>query len=201
MSDDYDTTTKEDQELIESHIFDDDVNQELEVLKLMGIARPNKRLVALKLQAQQNELLFAELTSEGSLVLLGTQPEPNTRAISELLHFALAHPLIASIIYDFLEDPETNFDATLRELKRFGIIKSITRAYRTKSSGGSVAQLIIRLLTNSGPQSRDQIIEAVTPSHISKRPAAAIRTTLRRLIASQVIQQIGEDTYGLKKKR
>lgn len=192
---------QEDYELLEAQVLDEDIDQEVELLRLLGVAHPNKRLVALKLQAQQNELLFSDLSQEGSVSLIGTEPEPSPRAITELLHLARAQPLLASAIYAFLEDPEEKFEETLKVLKHFGFIKSLTQVRKQqKQSGGSVAQMILRLLEAEGVQSKDQIMEAVAPHHMAKRPAAAIRTSLRRLLETNKIRKIGGDSYALNSK-
>lgn len=177
-----------DQLLLPSYISADDINQEIELLRLRGIDTPNRKFVRLRLKAASPELHFGIPSANiESSYIPGAEPEPNPTAIQRLLEAAALYPEMADDIYHFLADPsDAYFYRCLRVARRLGILndrrpRSTSDEVHTHTKPSSVSAMILDLLASRGAASRETIIEEVAPSHVSRRPAAAVRTALRRL--------------------
>jgi hypothetical protein len=189
-----------DGEFLPSYLDDQDVKQELELLKLLGIPRPNRRLVILKMISSAPELHFGEGIEFSNQEISDPWaiPSPNPDAIETLLAISEEIPALADDIFTFLSDPtDDNFSLCLRTARKIGLVRDDRgKGVALQNRPVSLGDMIVAMLERSGPASRLDIIETLAPAHIAKRPAAAIRTSLRRLVGQgHVLYQ--HDLYTL----
>jgi len=181
------------EELMPTFVSVADRDQEIELLKLLGVQFPNKRLVKLRMLSRYPDLHFGDvdrLESAAGLQDPFGLPEPNPEAVRRLTELADEYDELAEPIYDFLYDPsDENFKICLRAAKRLGLIK--TSRLPDPPVKRTLIVMVVEYLRKHGPTPRETLITEVGFYHSSRRPAAAVRTTLRRLLSLEMIQLNG----------
>ena len=185
----------EDAALILPPIDSDDLQQEMAILRFQG-KRPKRDLVYRRLQSQSGDVwLFNEDTFSNEATLespwIGTEiREPSP---AELLSnwSRDQHPRIQRLIVEFLNDPDDeHLSRTLRVLRRMGIVPRTPRSLMTQKiaeSSGSLITLLYQRIKES-PQTIDSLYALTRSVHKAKRPEAACRQALRRLMRQNLIQ-------------
>ncbi len=166
----------------------EDIDQEMELLKLTGVARPSRFIVTQRLVSRKSTLPLADMpdTATSPWACHHTTP-PET--VEELIDWTLTKASdVQDLIWDFLEDPELEFDRTFKTLETLGYITSIKHP---KPAGTSISQIILNAL----PATKEELIElvqAISPE--TDRPAATVRQNLRRLTKSNKIRVLADTT-------
>jgi len=176
-------------------IEDADVNQEAELLRLMG-KRPNKAIIRAKLSYKhRRELLFSDDAKDAQPAFL--TPIISADVFEAITDWALAqNTLIAERIFDFLEDPsEDLLKDLLKQLRQAGLVQEVAKAPKT-STNNSLTQLVLRSLS-TGAQPIEELYELARVSINSQRPEAALRQLLRRLVRSGQIIDLGNKIFSL----
>lgn len=182
--------------LLIPEVDDSDVEQEIAVLKLTHPKKKyRKDLVRKRLENKVRRVsLFFDISAniEVSPVFFeDNNPEPPVEVISQLLTWCYTQPpSIQNIIYEFLEEPDSD--------KIEDILKAITTVTherysveKTSGQSGSLAQLILRSISadKNSPTPIEGLFEIARTSHISTRPEAAVRQTIRTYLSRKIIFQ------------
>jgi len=191
-------------------VEEDDIDQEVALAKLMGVARPSRRIIRTRLLNRYRELLggfFVGSEEEGGIenhinpiIPVGVDPERELQTVERLVDWALTKsPKVQVLIFQFLEmdyqEQEINLLGVLKTLERLGV--EIWRPERkpqvTRGQGrtqGRVVGLVLRAL----PATQEELLALVTTEHDARRPAATLRQILRRLQREGRIRREG-DTF------
>jgi len=176
----------------------EDLEQEYELLRLSGVARPSRRFLRLRLESTyRTELLIDDLTPddegpEPSETHHGHQPwtSSQTHAVSpERLAFLLSwttqqDPIVQERVYRYLAG-DIPLSKVLVVLQNRGLLHEaeIAEEKRTAPHQHSAKQFLLRCL----PATKDQMIHALTPVHSTERPAATVRQFIRRALQNKEI--------------
>jgi len=180
-----------DQSLLPAYIDKDDLDQEVALLRLRGVERPNRKLILLHLISQSPDLHFSQDVTYTNPDAINpfAAPEVSESSIQELMSLARAFPELSDSIYTFLDEPsDDNFNFCLKQAKRLGIVEEKSRAPVNRPS--SMTDMVLALLVSKGCLDRETIIATLAPAHMSKRPAATVRTALRRLVSTGAVVKI-----------
>lgn len=183
------------------HISKDDIDQEIELLKLeTGIERVSRSIIIKKLRKQERAVLssfdmeidFTPLWQESSFTVAQLQ------AIEQILDWAShQNDLIQAEVFRFLDEPShDNLREIINLLVDNGIINrtSRRRAVKVKQQhrrSFSLTQLIIKALKTRSYMI-DDLYELARQNSSAERPEAAVRQTLRRLVRKGYVIQTGD---------
>lgn len=179
----------------------DDIKQEVELLKLQGHERVNRRFVRQRLLAKQREFLFWDelMDLEGIVNLRVLMSGGSREAVlspdqySHIMTWAAEKgDEILDRVGDFLEEPS---EEALVELLSFltatGVIQPVTKHILPERSAPdplpghhatSLTSLFLRAFKQQDQEiSVDYFYQVARQEHQSKRPEAATRQILRRL--------------------
>ncbi len=186
--------------LVSPPILKDDVDQEMELLRLEGKV-PNRSII-LKKMLRYDALLydFSNPAIDSCDVLWpgNSESQANLEAIEILVDWALTQSdQISKLIFDFLSDDIT-IDDVMKELKDHRIVRS------TKTSEYQPRTTLTEVILNHLDEHEMSIYSLYDLGrnflHNSRRPEAAVRQILRRLIQREVVKKEyigGTDVYSL----
>lgn len=183
--------------LVVPPVADEDLAQEAALLRLCG---KTPSLSILRRRAQRYEaLLFAdELPAHATEMDWGSDPIPSMQTLEQLTGWALHQSAqVAEMVFNFLEQPtDHTLTEVLKELRDQGVVQPADPSPQP-TGNGSLTEAILNLLRHR-PHSQDELYSFARDSIISKRPEAAVRQILRRLIrAGQVTKETPNDVYRL----
>jgi hypothetical protein len=175
-----------------------DIEQEAELLRLEG-KTPNKSIIKKRLQGDNPDLTY-DFTEE----LNGSKPNwrtynPDPDAIKQLAKWALRQSdEIRDEIFEFIDNPtDKRVDEIIKKLIDLSILSeaALEEHRSTLRHKGSIADMLLRELSATGPRTEEELysLEATIQS---KRPRAAIRQTLRRLVKTEKVK-LENDTYRI----
>ena len=101
-------------------------------------------------------------------------------------------------ILDFIENPTNDrVDEILKRLVDLSVLsEEAIEAHRsTLRPKGSIADMVLRELSATGPRTKQELYQ-IEANLTSKRPRAAIRQTLRRLVKQGQVEK-HNDTYRI----
>lgn len=188
---------QEDDLIIPVEVDPQDINQEIELLKLEGIKNPSRSLIERRMKNHQ-PLLFG-ITTESFI----NEPLPwQTRSItsledtSALTEWALSKSdRIQDLILNFLEEPkEDEVDQIISQLEKEGI--EIHRSISIKEI--PLWKQLLDQIQDRGFCTISELYE-YGRSYItfSKRPEAAVRQAIRRLLKAGLIIKEEQDVYSI----
>lgn len=165
-------------------IHQEDIDQEVELLKLQGVTTVRREFVRRRLTPREAlyglslpERLESPIQTEDLL--------PDPEVLERIITWASGQgEEIFELIIDFLDDPEVELDRVLKTLQTSGLIERPKRPQKIKSLRGFLmTQLAHR------PHSLSELYELTRQHHPAARPEAATRQTLRRLLRQGLITQ------------
>jgi hypothetical protein len=178
-------------DLIRPEVDPQDINQEMELQRLEKLARgqePHIRrdLITAKLSYSR------ELLHDGNLYVDAEQlgddgSTPPFEVVDQLVAWSIEQSAaIQEQMFRFFEQPEVEFENTLKLLHKKKLLSKPTRVITQERE--SLAALIERTLENAAREGKRivkaDLYEMARASHISRRPEAAVRQSLRRYISS-----------------
>jgi hypothetical protein len=169
-------------------VLREDLDQEIELLKLEGVKNPKRSLIYKRML--HKEQIFDEIP-EGVIVqtLIDPTPESDPEVIERLVEFALDQEIeLQTVILDFLDNPsEQSLQETLQKMSLLGFeLFELPEIPKPKT----LTQIISETLSK-GALTLDELYGLARSLHPSKRPEAAVRTVLRKLLAQGVIYYDG----------
>jgi hypothetical protein len=187
----YDNETDNEYRLDLGPISQEDIDQEAELLKLLGVPNPSKALIYRRMS--RTEAIYDEIPL-GAVPLFSDDPLPDPWVTESLVEFAQSNSeQVANIIFDFLSDPsEDKLPEVFAKLSDQGVQLHYLRAPKAKS----LAQALHELLVQGDQQLQDlyNFAQAFQPSN---RPQAAVRQILRRFESEGKISRQGESIHLL----
>ena len=178
----------EDTTPIKPYVDQEDVEQEYQLLMLeyqnnplRGTETPSRDIIRKRLQGRMSESLVGEIPIHATAMDPGGGDELERRveAASRIIEWSFSQPEEAqNIVIAFLEEPtEHMLTITINRLVSKGYIDPVTY---TPEPSGSLAELLKRQIEQAGTMSFEELYELARIQHVSKRPNAAVRQTLRR---------------------
>lgn len=166
-------------------VSSEDINQEVALLQLKGVAHPNRALIFRRLA--RAEATFDEIPV-GSSLLWSTDPIPEPEVTQQLIDWAFQQSeAVAEMIFDFLDEPTDERVAELVDsLTALGVPLASPASQRQKHKELSLTDLVLQALQR-GPQPLDALYQLAHSLQPSKRPEAAIRQIIRRLTRKQLV--------------
>lgn len=197
-----------------------DIEQEAQILKWLkkGKVTPNRKLIQRRLASRDGSyLLYASETDlPVNSRLMWDHPdsisESHMQDVRDRLRFwSESQPkAIQVLIREFLDqespDQEESFPHVIRILRRRGLLAKPSISTRhlsehqpinqSKSHSGrlTLIQLIYQAIQQS-PQTIEELYRLTSTIHSARRPEAACRQALRRLMRQNLIQKTLENTY------
>lgn len=179
-------------------IDQDDVEQEYQLMMLEyknnplhGAETPSRNVIRKRLQSRMG-LSFSEIPINASP--MGDDDELDRRidATAQLIEWSFTQPTeVQNIIIDFLREPtEYKLTITLNRLTKYGVIEPST--FEVPRRPETLADLLKRQLQTSKQLTMDELYEIGRMNHVSKRPHAAVRQTIRRFESSGQIMRVGD---------
>lgn len=160
-----------------------DIDQEVELLKLEGVENPKRSLIYKRMM--HSELSFDEIPDFISVQpILDTTPEVDFQVTERLIEWALdQEDEIQTLIFNFLDEPtERSLKKTMKKLSQRGV-----ELHEVTSHRGVSLTDIIRHEIISAPCTIDYLYQVARNLHPSRRPEAAVRTILRKLISLEEV--------------
>lgn len=193
--------------LILPYVDEDDVNQEVELLKLMGIEKPNKSIIRARL-AKARELLYSEKLPRSARVLeygLDDTSNLSLSQIEQLTEWALEQEdeTACEMVLGFLDNPSEAALATiLKYLVNHNLISRSNKKLASKKTteqpkSVSLGSLILKTLSCEHQTPIEQLYELGRSVLHSNRPEAAVRQALRRLLSSRQIKEVSPKIYSV----
>jgi len=170
----------------------EDVAQEIELAKLMGVARPSARLIRLSLEAEANtSMSFSGDPGSMATPVTGSRPIASPEVLERLMEWVETQPVdIAAEVLRFLGgnvDDELALDHLMKYLGRRGVITDNSPKPRHQPS---LAGLLFEYCRT--PRTRQELYDyARAIGHTAKRPEASVRQFLRRYTRTGAIVQDG----------
>lgn len=199
------TDRDEDLELLTPQVEGADLKQEMAILTWLG-RKPRKDLVYRRLHAAGGTyLLFGDeeaLGTEGAVQPMpwSIEPEPRVPTPAEILTDWAAdkHPSVQRLIESFVEDPrEDDLPQIIRTLRRRNLLAAKPSPGKSGGSPLAVGSLIQTLYTaiQQDPKTIEELYTLTRQVHSAKRPEAACRQALRRLLSQNLIQKTLDEHY------
>lgn len=162
----------------------EDVLQEGQILKLLG-KTPNHSIIRKRMGSTLPVFDFSTELPLSAEPIPWRDYNPDPEVILLLADWALDQSAdIQNRIFDFLESPSSReADQLIEELIRRGLAEETPKEKRKELP---LRELILKELKRRTSMTLDEILE-LSYLIISKRPAAALRTALRRLINSDLV--------------
>ena len=181
------------QELILSHLDEDDIQQEIELRKLEGKDRVSRKIIIQQMIRENTDLHFAnsqDLPDDALAVSKGS-PQPDPGTLKALVDWSIDQPEeIQAMVFGFLDDPT---DEKLKELTKWLKAHGVEITKLEKPPRGSFADLLRRHLAAVGESSMEELYQLARNTHTTERPEATTRQLVRRLLKAGELQ---EDTNG-----
>lgn len=192
-----------DQILLIPEVDEDDVAQEAKLLEFRkpGV-KANKALIRKRLENRSRRVvLFYDLSAQRSVSTEFFEdhlPEAPEHVISRLLSWCQDQPPhLQALLFDFLENPE--FEKIDGILSQIAMVTHSRVPAEPTPARASLAQLIFRSISTNKdePTSIEDLYDIARTQHISARPEAAVRQTIRTYLQKRVIYQSpsGEKSY------
>ena len=188
-----------DNELTFGEIDPRDLDQESELLKLLG-KQAHRGLLLRKAERESNHLLFGDEVPDLAEPMGWTQsPIPDLEQLQEIVDWAINQgEEIAQRVFTFLDDPDpASLKALLAHLKEQGVLTE--EKTPSENTPNSLAALVLR---SAGSQkgdkvgvTKEELYQLARDMHIARRPEAAIRQLLRRLLKEGKLKEV-TDQHG-----
>lgn len=183
------------QELLMTEVPEDDILQELELLKLQGIPKASRYIVERKLKYQNREYFFDDhslLNIEGPAF---APPTFSAEVYDRLVDWALSQsPEIARLILEFLDEPSEEYLKQVLKILKKSELLAID--YETPSQSITLTQKILDFIEEQAVIVIEDLYEmARIFLYDSRRPEAAVRQVIRRLTTQGQIEQIEKGVY------
>jgi len=166
-------------------VSSEDVDQEVALLQLQGHPKVSRSIVYRRLQGQSREYLVGLLRGEDDEALSSNyrqvepppDPLPPTEVLHKLFRWTFQQPEeLQQAVFDFL-DGHLTFEEVVAKLRELGF-SFPSLAPTTQPKAASLAEVLLR----SAPLSHEDALQIARNLHPSKRPEAAARQALRRLV-------------------
>lgn len=157
----------------------EDINQEMEILRLRGVPNPSSSIVRMKMERKSSiepnyQDLFDLDDPEGEVDIPEPLRDPSPQ--EELILWAMGKSVeIQGVIDAFLEDPDTRLESTIEFLAELSLVVSLPQN-RPSSKRITYTDIMTRAL----PASKDDLIRCIGRVGTMERPAATVRSFLRR---------------------
>ena len=178
--------------LVTPTIYKEDLDQEVELLKLLG-KTPNRSIIIKKMLRYE-----AYLTDFQSPVAWDTTPwsqssDVSLESIQQITEWALTQSdQITVLIFEFL-DGTVELSTVLKTLKASGLVSRIAKEYYYESRVTLTDQMLDRL---QSPATIEELYSLARNFLDSKRPEAAVRQILRRFISKGIIEKV-DNVYSI----
>lgn len=187
----------------------DDVKQEARIIKWQKGITPNRKLIQKRLSSQFTHLLFSDesdLPHSSRILWENEEDKPEEEPATRLRRWADEQPEpIPSLIREFLEHPEEQGESLpkiIRILRRKGLIAQppVFRksTARPQPVVGQLSGTLIHLLYEAiqqQPRTMEELYQLTSQVHQAKRPEAACRQAIRRLMRQNLIQKRLDGRY------
>lgn len=147
-----------------SVITPEDIAQEAELLKLLGVANPNKSIIAKRLATR--ELFFGEGELSNAQPLTSPRPQAPDHVLEALVDYALENEAHTAAIMAFLDSPEDMINETLELL---GLAEKKIKTTSLSS-----------ILENALPATLPELYSLARSIIQTERPEATVRQWYRR---------------------
>jgi len=167
--------------ILQASIVDnDDIDQEMALLKLEGITA-SRRIVSMKLMQKSEALFQGDPGAMASPII--TRTLPPAEVVQMLISWATQQDNdIAQAILDFLVEPdEEELETLVKLLKRQGL------AHKTKPAAKAVLSDTLTAYLSKRPRSKEELYDYTRTMHTANRPEAAVRQYLRRATRSGLL--------------
>ena len=167
----------------------DDIDQEMALLRLMGL-KPNRRIVTAKLSLNAEALFQGDPGNIASTIV--NRSLPPVEVVQRLIEWSIDQSDdIGKLILDFLAEPDDDrLDEVIDQLKSTGIIRG-----KVVSSGRGLLSETLTIYLSERPRSKDELYEYARVIHSAKRPEAAVRQYLRRALKQGQLRLSSEQKY------
>lgn len=187
----------EDTTPIKPYVDHEDVEQEYQLLMLeyqnnplQGTDTPSRDIIRKRLQGRMSESLVGEIPIHATALDPGAGDEMERRveAAAQLVEWSFSQPEEAqNIIIAFLEDPtEHMLTITINRLVKKGYIEQPEEPSDDRPTA-SLADLLRRQIEQAGTITLQELYELARVQHVSKRPNAAVRQTVRRFERQKLV--------------
>lgn len=176
--------------LLPAFIDPEDVEQQAHLLELEGKV-PHKAIIAKEMLHNSPDLHYANwLPLNASEVAQEVVPM-SASDYDTLILFFYSSPVDIEILNNFLDNPEdeTALENLLNELYAHEIITK-KQWDDSKPKAKSIRVLILEKIIERGTMSKQEILEHISTLIISKRPAEAVRISIKRLLDSGKIKEV-----------
>lgn len=160
----------------------DDIDQEMELLKLQGV-RVSRRIVTLRL-SQNAEATFQG--DPGSIASpITTRSLPPHEVVNQLIEWAIEQSAeVSRAVLDFLAEPDDDqLDDLVARLKKSG---AIARKSPPKAKNGMLSQVLFTYISEKA-RTREELYAYARTLHQAERPEAAVRQYLRRAVREETL--------------
>lgn len=174
----------DDTELLVPPIYQEDLQQEAALLKLMG-KEPSMAILLKKHQTFQ-EYLFDQ-PAENAIPLSWGRVIPPEETLEQLILWAMDQSeKVQQLVFQLLEHPnEKTLKFVMKKLTLEGVI--LHEAEPVKEL--SFTQMVLNLLEKD-PRSLEDLYEFARNTITSRRPEAAVRQIIRRLIKENQLEEV-----------
>lgn len=187
--------------LVTPVVTKEDIDQEMELLRLQG-KNPSRAVVYRKFSRFEG-LLFDSI---GTPDIPGAEPVPwagdpipSLEVMTQLVGWALEQSIqIQQAVLSFLEG-RSNEKETLDQLISLGVISRSNRRYMkaTRDFSYTMTDVILKKFEENGEVDIYDLYQSAREFLSSKRPEAAVRQIVRRLIRLGVISKVGDHVYRI----
>lgn len=167
---------------------EEDISQEAAILQWQGKV-PNRKI--LRQRAARFEALLFDFSTDvpgAEPFQWSDSPVADQETLQALTSFALSQSgTLQSIIFNFLEDPtEANLESALKLLQTAGVIRTDKEKPAPKPI--SLAEALLRYITEKD-RTMSELYDFSRSFITSRRPEAAVRQTVRRLLKKNLIEE------------
>lgn len=180
--------------LLSVTILPEDVDQEAELLKLEGKI-PHKGIIAKRLYNAVPDLHFSYWIPQSAKKIETTLQPISSNDYEKLISFLYSTDISFDIVNNFLENPEdeTALNILVNALKAGGSI-SKEQWEDTIPKSKSIRVLLLDCIILNKKIEYIDLVKYISSMHLSKRPAEAVRISLKRLVASNLVKET-DGTY------
>jgi hypothetical protein len=156
-----------------------DVDQEMELLRLMGL-KPNRRIVTARLSQVTEGIFQGDPGSLASPIV--TRTLPPVQVVQQLIAWAIDQSdEISKIILDFIVEPDDDqLEGIINQLSDAGLLKS----KKQKTAGKGILSETLTAYIAERPRTKEELYDYARVIHQAKRPEAAVRQYLRRAVSN-----------------
>lgn len=188
-------------QILKPSLPQDDINQEIELLKLEGIQNPSRDVIRKQHESQARSFLVDDFNYHPSSIPLFSEQEHSASgrldAIERLVEWAAKQSdEIQQALYAFLEDPTPgNYRIIFRLLQKTGLLHNQSASLAPRKEKKLTMAEMIRRALRLQERSKDELYQLARQNLITKRPEATVRQTLRRMLKANEILETIPDTF------